>query len=298
MSISISEAAARHVTRYIAKRGKGVGVRLGVKTTGCSGLAYKLEYADEIAPEDVVFEDNGVKVLVDPKSLAYIDGTQLDFVREGLNEGFRFNNPTSATVAVAARASGSERGLPPTSRQPADGFFLMTMNLLSTDFEIFGLEPLQQLDRAALDARWKDLQREAHPDRFASADAQAQRQAMQWSVRINEAYQRLKDPLQRAAYLCELHGAAVGAENNTAMPPAFLMQQMEWREELEAASGEAALERMADEVAAARQTMIKGLEQTADEQHDYAALAGQVRALMFVERFARDVESRLDQLGQ
>jgi len=93
MSISISEAAARHVTRYITKRGKGVGVRLGVKTTGCSGLAYKLEYADEIAPEDVVFEDNGVKVLVDPKSLAYIDGTQLDFVREGLNEGFRFNNP-------------------------------------------------------------------------------------------------------------------------------------------------------------------------------------------------------------
>ena len=68
MSISISEAAARHVTRYITKRGKGVGVRLGVKTTGCSGLAYKLEYADEIAPEDVVFEDNGVKVLVDPKA--------------------------------------------------------------------------------------------------------------------------------------------------------------------------------------------------------------------------------------
>jgi iron-sulfur cluster assembly protein len=93
MSISISEAAARHVTRYLTKRGKGVGVRLGVKTTGCSGLAYKLEYADEIAPEDVVFEDNGVTVLVDPKSLAYIDGTQLDFVREGLNEGFRFVNP-------------------------------------------------------------------------------------------------------------------------------------------------------------------------------------------------------------
>ena len=93
MSISISPAAAKHVTKYIAKRGKGVGVRLGVKTTGCSGLAYKLEYADEIAPEDVVFESEGVKVIVDPKSLAYLDGMSLDFVREGLNEGFRFNNP-------------------------------------------------------------------------------------------------------------------------------------------------------------------------------------------------------------
>jgi len=93
MAISLTEAAAKHVSKYLAKRGKGVGVRLGVKTTGCSGLAYKLEYVDEIAPEDVVFEEHGVRVLVDPKSLAYIEGTQLDFVREGLNEGFRFNNP-------------------------------------------------------------------------------------------------------------------------------------------------------------------------------------------------------------
>jgi len=93
MSVTITEAAARHVTKYISRRGKGVGVPLGGKTTGCSGLAYKLEYADEIAPEDVVFEGNGVKVLVDPKSLAYIDGTELDFVREGLNEGFKFHNP-------------------------------------------------------------------------------------------------------------------------------------------------------------------------------------------------------------
>ncbi|MEY2804609.1 MAG: hypothetical protein RL657_1945 [Pseudomonadota bacterium] len=93
MAITVSEAAARHVTRYLTKRGKGYGVRLGVKTTGCSGLAYKLEYVDEPAPEYVVFEGHGFKVLVDPKSLAYIDGTELDFVREGLNEGFRFNNP-------------------------------------------------------------------------------------------------------------------------------------------------------------------------------------------------------------
>ena len=93
MAVTLTEKAARHVTKYLGKRGKGVGVRLGVKTTGCSGLAYKLEYVDEVAPEDIVFEQHGVKVLVDPKSLAYIDGTQLDFVREGLNEVFKFNNP-------------------------------------------------------------------------------------------------------------------------------------------------------------------------------------------------------------
>ena len=93
MPVSLTEAAARHVTRYLTKRGKGVGVRLGVRTTGCSGLAYQLEYVDEFSGDDIVFEGHGVKVLVDPKSLAYIDGTELDFVREGLNEGFRFNNP-------------------------------------------------------------------------------------------------------------------------------------------------------------------------------------------------------------
>ena len=93
MAITLTEAAARHVSRYLARRGKGLGVRLGVKTTGCSGLAYKLEYVDEVTAEDSVFESHGVKVFVDPKSLPYIDGTELDFAREGLNEGFKFNNP-------------------------------------------------------------------------------------------------------------------------------------------------------------------------------------------------------------
>jgi molecular chaperone HscB len=174
----------------------------------------------------------------------------------------------------------------------------MNLNLQSNDFEIFGLSPRFAVDRAALDARWKDLQREAHPDRFATADAQTQRQAMQWSVRINEAYQRLKDPLKRAAYLCELHGAPIQAENNTAMPTAFLMQQMQWREDLDEAEGLADLERMADEVAATRRTLLQELQTTADDLQDWPALANQVRALMFVERFASDVENRLDLLGQ
>jgi iron-sulfur cluster assembly protein len=93
MAVTLTDRAAQHVQRYIEKRGKGYGLRLGVKTTGCSGLAYKLEFADEPKPEDQEFESNGVRVLIDPKSLAYLDGTELDFVREGLNEGFKFNNP-------------------------------------------------------------------------------------------------------------------------------------------------------------------------------------------------------------
>jgi iron-sulfur cluster assembly protein len=93
MAVMVTEKAAKHITNFIAKRGKGVGVRLGVKTSGCSGMSYKLEFADAANPEDIVFESHGVKVLVDPKSLPYIDGTELDFAREGLNEGFKFNNP-------------------------------------------------------------------------------------------------------------------------------------------------------------------------------------------------------------
>ncbi|WP_263142516.1 iron-sulfur cluster assembly protein IscA [Pseudomonas sp. RIT-PI-AD] len=93
MAISMTEAAALHVRRSLEGRGKGEGIRLGVRTTGCSGLAYVLEFVDEVGAEDEVFENFGVKVIIDPKSLAYLDGTELDFVREGLNEGFKFNNP-------------------------------------------------------------------------------------------------------------------------------------------------------------------------------------------------------------
>lgn len=93
MSISFTESAAQHIARSLDQRGKGLGLRLGVRTSGCSGMAYVLEYADELQPEDEVYEQFGVKVVVDPKSLAYLQGTELDFTKEGLNEGFRFNNP-------------------------------------------------------------------------------------------------------------------------------------------------------------------------------------------------------------
>ena len=93
MSITMTEAAAKHVGKALTQRGKGIGLRLGVRTAGCSGMAYKLEYVDELNPDDLVFESSGVKIVIDPKSLAYLDGTELDFTREGLIEGFKFNNP-------------------------------------------------------------------------------------------------------------------------------------------------------------------------------------------------------------
>ena len=172
------------------------------------------------------------------------------------------------------------------------------MNLQDTDFELFGVPATFTQDRAALDARWKELQREAHPDRFASQGAAAQRIAMQWSVRINEAYQRLKEPVRRASYLCELNGAPIEAENNTAMPGAFLMQQMEWRESLDDATAIAAVDALQAEVDAARARVLSSLGSLIDEKADFQAASQQVRALMFIERFAQDVESKADALGQ
>ena len=172
------------------------------------------------------------------------------------------------------------------------------MNLQSDDFELFGVPRRFAQERATLDARWKDLQREAHPDRFAAQGAAAQRVAMQWSVRINEAYQRLKDPLKRAAYLCELHGAPIRAEDNTAMPAAFLMQQMQWREALEEAAGMAELDALDDETQAARGAAIARCGELIDARQDYAGAAREVRALMFIARFAQDIDSRREQLGQ
>ena len=172
------------------------------------------------------------------------------------------------------------------------------MKLTDSDFELFDLPPQQAQDRAALDQRWKALQAEVHPDRFAADGAAAQRVAMQWAIRVNEAYSRLKNPLQRAAYLCELHGAPVQAHDNTAMPAVFLMQQMEWREALDDARTLAQVEALADEVTQRERQMHAELTATIDQRADWPAAAAQVRALMFVARFAEDIDRRLDALGQ
>lgn len=175
------------------------------------------------------------------------------------------------------------------------------ISLQASDFELFGLPAAFSLDRAQLDLQWKSLQREAHPDRFASEGAAAQRIAMQWSVRINEAYNRLKDPLKRAAYLCELNGAAVNAENNTSMPPAFLMQQMEWREALDdckairaAHTKIEALEKLLDEVDELHASTLKQIASLIDTHHNFVDAVAQVRALMFIEKFAQEVQHQLD----
>jgi molecular chaperone HscB len=170
------------------------------------------------------------------------------------------------------------------------------MKLSDDDFTLFGLPQRQALDRSELDARRRDLQAQVHPDRFASEGAAAQRIAMQWAVRVNEAYERLKDPLARGAYLCELRGAAIDAERNTAMPAAFLMQQMQWREALDDAAGAAEVQRLDDAVARDEGMMLAELATLLDERQDPQAAAAQVRALMFVARFRRDIERRLEAL--
>jgi molecular chaperone HscB len=168
------------------------------------------------------------------------------------------------------------------------------MNLQDDDFTLFGLPQRFALDRAALDQQWRDLQAQVHPDKFASEGTAAQRVAMQWAVRVNEAYRRLKEPLQRAQYLCELQGAPIQAENNTAMPTAFLMHQMSWREALDEAHTSAAVEALDDEVTAYEHQLLADIARLLDEAHDPAGAAQQVRALMFVNRIRADIHQRLD----
>ena len=171
------------------------------------------------------------------------------------------------------------------------------MNIDADDFTLLGLPRTFALDRAQLDAAWKALQARVHPDRFAAEGAASQRVAMQWAVRVNEAHQRLKDPLKRAAYLCELAGVPVNAENNTAMPGAFLMQQMQWREALEEAASASDVEALQGDVLADRKARIARVTALLDgtPPADAASAAQEVRALMFIDRLLEEVDTRLEQ---
>jgi molecular chaperone HscB len=172
------------------------------------------------------------------------------------------------------------------------------MNIDDDDFTLFGLPERFALDAAQLDRRWRELQASVHPDRFAAQGAAAQRIAMQWSVRVNQAYQRLKDPLKRAAYLCERRGTPIDAERNTAMPREFLMQQMAWREALDEADDGPAVQALSDQVEQHERILLGQLQDLLDERNDVAGAAAQVRALMFVARFRQDIDHRLEILEQ
>jgi molecular chaperone HscB len=165
-------------------------------------------------------------------------------------------------------------------------------------FALFGLAPAFALDVEALTQAWRRLQAAVHPDRFAGAGAAQMRLAMQWSTQVNTAYRALKDPLQRAAYLCELRGVPIDAQRNTAMPADFLMQQMEWRERLDEARGDAAdLPALAAEVERAHAAVLARLAALLDSDAPAAtqAAAAQVRILMFIEKFRHDLAPLLAQ---
>lgn len=169
------------------------------------------------------------------------------------------------------------------------------MELSDNDFVLFDLPERQALDRGDLDTRWRQLQATVHPDRFAAEGAAAQRVAMQWAVRVNEAYRRLREPLSRAAYLCELHGAPIDAQRNTAMPAAFLMQQMGWREALEEAGDDAdALGALDAEVRHAELDLMSEVTRLLDDEAAPELAAARVRALMFIQKFRRDLAERLE----
>ncbi|HEX6722872.1 MAG TPA: Fe-S protein assembly co-chaperone HscB [Burkholderiaceae bacterium] len=170
------------------------------------------------------------------------------------------------------------------------------MKIDDDDFTLFGVPRRFALDSNALAQRWRELQTEVHPDRFAAEGAAAQRVAMQWAVRVNEAYRRLKDPLARATYLCELAGHRLDPHDNKAMPPAFLARQMEWHEALADAASSDDVHALDVDVSAQLQQLRAGVQADLDERHDAAAAASRVRQWMFLSRLREEIERRLEAL--
>jgi len=171
------------------------------------------------------------------------------------------------------------------------------MNLNQNHFELFGLPALFAVDAAALEARYHELQREVHPDRFAAAADAERRVSMQLATRVNEAYQTLKSPLRRAVYILQLRGVDPGLETNTAMPPDFLMGQMSWRERIEAGSAEPeALVRLRAGLRDESRKVYEKLHDQLDEGRDDEAASQTVRALMFYAKLEEEIEDKLAEL--
>ncbi|MGL4668608.1 MAG: Fe-S protein assembly co-chaperone HscB [Saezia sp.] len=173
---------------------------------------------------------------------------------------------------------------------------MATLSLTDNDFSILGLPQQFEQDETFLSQRWKDLQTHMHPDRFATQGAAAGRLATQWSIRINESFQNIKDPIKRASLLCELAGTPVNLNTNTSMPPEFLMQQMQWREELEEAQTAQQIDAIQHKVFHERTRIMSTLEWLLDEKSDYAQAAQQIKALVFMDRFLESIYTKQDGL--
>lgn len=175
----------------------------------------------------------------------------------------------------------------------------MQFDFSRNHFELFGLAPGFALDLSALERAYRALQSQVHPDKFTHLSQAEQRASMQWSTRVNEAYQVLKSPLARAQYLLQLHGIDALAEHDTAMPGGFLMQQMEWRDAIQTAREAAdleALQAIEEELASIAQQLRTGLTQQLDEQHDYPGAAQNVRKLKFMDKLVAEIHDTYEAL--
>ena len=162
---------------------------------------------------------------------------------------------------------------------------------MQNHFELFGLAPAFGLETEALERSYRQIQAQVHPDRFAHAGDAERRASLQWTTRVNEAYRTLKDPVQRAKHLLELQGVDVAFETNTAMPPDFLMQQMDLREALEEAKDAPRLDALRTELRRSRSTLETEIEQALDRKKDYAAAAGLVRKLQFLDKLDSEIDA-------
>jgi len=302
MSITLTEAAAARVQAFLDNRGSGVGLRLGVKTTGCSGMAYVIEFADEIDDADKVFSDKGINVLVDPKSLIYLDGTELDYTNAGLTEGFKFNTPNvkdscgcgeSFTVSTYYLKHELKLAV----------LFMQSANLSDDFFVLFDFPVSFDVVLCSLAERYREAQRAVHPDKFANASEAERRLSAQLAARVNEAYRVLKDPLARGRYLLELRGVDLD-DMDTTFDGAFLMEQMELRERLADVKGSAnphqQLEIITRDINAQSKSLIaqmaKLLEATDMDSLQQARVA--TRKLQFFRRLHEEVDALDDELSE